>query len=151
MAEFMGERYNFIRKTIEEHNDCYLLTYSFMRDESYALKYVVIRLNPDHTMSRITFTSPEGRVTARMEKGITGIDAWESDVQTRMYGGMTKNFPLPALAGNVEQPELAEIIIRQALDAVEDDDIKSSLQNFLEDPTQREQVDVKSIENLVFL
>jgi hypothetical protein len=147
----MGERYNFIRKTIEEHNDYFLLTYSFMRDESYALKYVIIRLDTDHLMRRIIFTSPEGRVTFRRKDGVIGVDAWESDVQTRMYGGMTKNFPLPTLAGRVDRPDLAHLIIQHAMDAVEDDPVKDSLHSFLENPDQAQQVDVKSIENLVFL
>jgi hypothetical protein len=136
---------------MEEHHDYFLLTYSFMRDESYALKYVILRLDNDFTLNKLIFTSPEGRVRFRSDKGVVGIEAWESDVKTRMYGGMTKNFPLPTLAGQVDRPELAHIIINNAMDAVVDEDVRLSLQHFMENPSQPEHIDVKSIQNLTFL
>lgn len=143
--------YFFTKKTIEENRDHFLLTYSYMRDESYALKYVILMLDEQHQIKKITFTSPEGRVSCKYEKGITDIDVWEDETDARMMGGMTKNFPLPTLAGSIEKPELAEKIIRNTIKTVEDADVRGHVEAFLEQPDQDLHVDVKQIENLVFL
>lgn len=143
----------FLSKTIEKQNRRYLLTLSRMRDEDYAVKYIILHLDEAFCIIKIQFTSSDGRVTLQKDQGVVRVERWE-DSFTEIPNDLqpSKDYPMPLLrlVDAHNDGNTASFIIHDAMESVEDEELRNTIFKMIDAPEEQYCVDVKSIEGLVF-
>ena len=144
----------FLHKRIEKERDHYNLTLSIMRDETYAIKYVIMHLDHSYGIRKMMFTSTEGRVTWSKGNGIIRIERWEEENGHNVRGGQPhKDFPLPLLilSNEPEDQSFASRVIQNSLECVEEPRIIERIYHLIEAPETDEYINVMEINNLQFV